>query len=109
MRAMMLAAAALLALSACGKKEEAAGKPKDTSALAAIQGVTSPGGVTAWLGSEKFVPIIAMEMAWKGGSAVEPQGKDGVGWILAYMMNEGAGDMDTQAYGARMEDLNMSF
>ena len=25
------------------------------------------------------------------------------------MMNEGAGDLDTTAYGARMEDLNMEF
>lgn len=110
MRSLILAAAALLSLSACGKTEEAAkAKPKDTSALADIQVVTSPGGVTAWLVSESFVPIVAMEMSWKGGAAVEPQGKDGVGWVLGYMMNEGAGDMDTQVYGARMEDLNMDF
>ncbi len=25
------------------------------------------------------------------------------------MMNEGAGEMDTTAFGARMEDLNMNF
>src|SRR5262245_21778663 len=99
MRATTFAAAALLALTACGQKEDSA-KTKDTSALADIQIVTSPGGVTAWLVSEKFVPIIAVEMAWKGGSSVEPQGKDGAGWVLGYMMNEGAGDMDTQAYGA---------
>lgn len=82
---------------------------KDTSALADIQVVTSPGGVTAWLVSESFVPMVAVEMAWKGGSSVEPKGKDGAGWVLGYMMNEGAGDMDTSAYGARMEDLNMQF
>ena len=88
MRSLILATAALLALSACGKTEEAAkAKPKDTCALADIQVVTSPGGVTGWLVSERFVPIVAMEMAWKGGAAVEPQGNDGAGWVLAYMMN----------------------
>jgi zinc protease len=100
--------AALFLLAACGKAEAPAAT-KDTSALADIEVVTSPGGVTAWLVSESFVPIVAMEMAWKGGSAVEPQGKDGLGWVLGYMMNEGAGDLDTSAYGERMADLNMSF
>jgi zinc protease len=108
MRRLLIATAALLALSACAKKDESAAA-KDTSALADIQVVTSPGGVTAWLVSENFVPIVAMEMAWKGGSAVEPAGKDGLGWVLGYMMNEGAGDLDTSAFGERMEDLNLSF
>lgn len=79
------------------------------SSLADIQVVTSPGGITAWLVSESFVPMISMEWTWQGGAAVEPSDKRGVGWVLAYMMNEGAGDMDTSAYGARMEDLNMKF
>jgi zinc protease len=55
------------------------------------------------------VPVIAMEMAWKGGSAHEPLDRSGAGWVLAYMMNEGAGRYDTRAYGARMEDLSMEF
>jgi zinc protease len=108
MRSLALAVAALAALGACTKAEVAA-KPGDTSALADIQVVTSPGGVTAWLVSESFVPIVAMEMAWKGGATAEPPGKEGAGWVLAYMMNEGAGDMDTRAYGARMSELNMEF
>jgi zinc protease len=79
------------------------------SELSNVQVVTSPGGITAWLVSETFVPSIAMQVSWQGGSAAEPVGKDGLGWVLGYMMNEGAGDMDTTAYGARMQDLNMEF
>ncbi len=102
--------AAIVLLSACGKSPEAStASTKDTSALANIEVVTSPGGVTAWLVSESFVPSVAMEISWRGGASAEPAGKDGVGWILGYMMNEGAGDLDTTAYGARMEDLNMEF
>ncbi len=74
-----------------------------------VQVVTSPGGITAWLVEEDFVPAVAMEMAWRGGSANEPAGLDGVGWLLSYMMNEGAGELDTTAFGARMEDLSMDF
>jgi zinc protease len=110
MRALALAAVALVALGACEKKTDAvAASSKDTSALANIQVVTSPGGVTAWLVSESFVPIVAMEISWRGGAVSEPAGKDGAGWVLGYMMNEGAGDLDTTAYGTRMEDLNMEF
>ncbi len=106
MRALALSLAAV-ALAGCASAPEA--PVKDDSSLADVQIVTSPGGITAWLVSEPFVPIIAMEWSWEGGTAMEPPGKRGVGWVLNYMMNEGAGDMDTSAYGSRMEDLNMKF
>jgi zinc protease len=108
MRAVVFALVALATLGACAAKEDAS-KPRDTSAIADIEVVTSPGGITAWLVSESFVPIVAMQMAWKGGTTAEPPGKDGAGWVLAYMMNEGAGDLDTRAYGERMSELNMEF
>lgn len=95
-------------LSGCGTMAPAL-DDASRSSLADVQVVTSPGGVTAWLVSESFVPTISVEWSWKGGAAVEPPEKRGVGWVLSYMMNEGAGDMDTSAYGARMEDLNMKF
>lgn len=98
-----------LALAGCSGMTAPAPQKPARSSLADVQVVTSPGGVTAWLVSESFVPMIAVEWSWKGGAAVEPPEKRGVGWVLSYMMNEGAGDLDTSAYGARMEDLNMSF
>ncbi|MBI1359502.1 MAG: insulinase family protein [Alphaproteobacteria bacterium] len=123
MRALVLASLAL-ALASCAPKTEDKAAPataqaisetaapsegKDTSALANIQVVTSPGGVTAWLVTEKFVPTIALQVAWKAGSTAEPAGKEGAAWMLGYMMNEGAGTLDSQAFGTRMEELNMSF
>ena len=102
-------AVALLGLAACQTVAPTDAPVARKSSLADVQVVTSPGGITAWLVSESFVPMVAMEVAWKGGSYAEPVGKDGAGWVLAYMMNEGAGDLDTTAYGARMQDLNMSF
>ncbi len=111
MRRMTLSAAIILALAACAPKPATpiAAAAGQTTGLANIQVVTSPGGVTAWLVSEKFVPTIAMQVAWKGGATAEPAGKDGAGWMLAYMMNEGAGSLDSQAFGTRMEELNMTF
>src|SRR5690606_9620876 len=98
-----LAMACLAGLAAC-QTPEPEGLPRLAArdfSMADVQVVTSPGGVTAWLVEEDFVPAVAMEMAWRGGTANEPAGKAGVGWLLAYMMNEGAGDLDTTAYGAR--------
>ncbi|MDP3492581.1 MAG: pitrilysin family protein [Hyphomonadaceae bacterium] len=103
-----LIAAAMLAGCATSQPE-ALVLPRVESSLAEVQIVTSPGGITAWLVSESFVPMISMEWTWAGGASVEPDDKRGIGWVTAYMMNEGAGDMDTSAYGARMEDLNMRF
>lgn len=105
----LAASLALLVLAGCGEDAEAPAVDTGTSALADIEVVTSPGGITAWLVSESFVPIIAMEMSWRGGAAIEPPGKDGTGWVLGYMGNEGAGDLDSTAYGMRMEDLSMEF
>lgn len=106
-----LAISCLVALGACQspRPSDAPVLRENAFSMADVQVVTSPGGVTAWLVEEDFVPMVAVEMAWRGGSASEPIGKDGVGWLLAYMMNEGAGDLDTTAYGARMEDLSMDF
>ena len=101
---------AALMLAGCATAQpEAPVAPRDSSSLADVQIVTSPGGITAWLVSENFVPMVSMQWTWAGGASVEPDDKRGIGWVTAYMMNEGAGDMDTSAYGARMEDLNMGF
>ena len=112
-RRMLVACLAGLAACQTPALPPAPPEPPSLSArefsMADVQVVTSPGGVTAWLVEEDFVPTVAMEFAWKGGAAVEPAGREGLGWLLAYMMNEGAGDLDTTAYGGRMEDLSMEF
>ncbi len=109
MRTLLLSLCAGLVVAGCSKSTPPVAAKTDTSAIANIQVVKSPGGVTAWLVQENFVPIVAMEMSWRGGAPAEAAGKEGTGWLLGYMMNEGAGDLDSQAFGARMEELNMSF
>lgn len=81
----------------------------ESTGLAGVREVKSAAGVSAWLVSEPSIPIVAIEMAWRGGSALEADDKLGASWILGYMMNEGAGGLDSQAFATRMEDLNMGF
>ena len=82
-------------------------------ALAAteIQEVTSPGGITAWLVEEHALPFIVIEAGWEGGTLQDPSDKTGLGYMMAGLMNEGAGDLDSQAFQGELERLatNISF
>ncbi|MGH6908099.1 MAG: insulinase family protein, partial [Aestuariivirga sp.] len=60
-----------------------------------IEEVTSPGGIKAWLVQDKAIPLIAMKFSFRGGSVVDPKGKEGVANFLTGMMDEGAADLDS--------------
>lgn len=76
-----------------------------------IQEVKSPGGITAWLVEEKAIPLMAMNFSFRTGSAGDPAGKEGVSEFLTGMMDEGAGDMLSQEFQRKREELafRMSF
>ena len=77
--------------------------------FAEIQQFVTPGGVSVWLVSEPSIPILSLEMAWKGGETSDPEGLEGLSDSVVYNMNEGAGDLDSLGFQTRMEELNMSF
>lgn len=77
--------------------------------FATIQQFTTPGGISVWLVEEPSIPIMSVRMAWQTGAATDPDGLEGLTTAMSYMMNEGAGDLDSLAYATRMEELNMSF
>jgi zinc protease len=66
--------------------------------------VVSPGGVEAWLVEDHTNPIIALDIAFKGGTALEPPEKAGVGYFLSGMLDEGAGTYESFAYQQLLED-----
>jgi len=73
-----------------------------------IQEVRSPGGITAWLVEEHSIPMIAMEVHFSGGASLDPEGREGLANLLSGLLDEGAGDLDSQAFQARLEDLAIS-
>ncbi len=77
--------------------------------FATIKQFTTPGGVSVWLVEEPSIPILSLRMAWEAGSTNDPIGQEGLTNAMTYHMNEGAGDLDSQAFTKRMEELNMSF
>ena len=77
--------------------------------FATIQQFTTPGGVSVWLVEEPSIPILSLRMAWQAGETNDPEGLEGLTNAMVYHMNEGAGELDAQAFFKGMEELNMSF
>ena len=72
-----------------------------------IQEVKSKGGITAWLVEEHAIPLIAMSFSFEGGSAADPADKPGLAHFLSGMLDEGAGDLDSDTFQTREDDLAM--
>jgi zinc protease len=70
-----------------------------------IKEVTSPGGVKAWLVSDSTIPMIAMNFSFRGGAASDPADKQGRTYFLSGMLDEGAGDLPSEAFQERMSEL----
>ncbi len=73
-----------------------------------IQRVVSPGGIEAWLVEEHAIPIIAVSFAVSRGSYHDPAGKEGLSYLLSATLDEGAGDLDSRAFRARIDDHAIS-
>jgi zinc protease len=72
-------------------------------AAAKIQRLVSPGGIEAWFVQDATVPLIAMEYSFSGGATQDPLGKPGVGNMVADLLDEGSGDLDSKTYHERLE------
>jgi len=69
-----------------------------------IQDVVSPKGVRAWLVEDYTVPIISIRFAFKGGSTQDPVGKEGLANLMTGLFDEGADDLDSDAFQVRLDD-----
>ena len=76
-----------------------------------VQVVRSQGGVEAWLVEDYAVPLLAVHFGWKGGAAQDPPNKPGTATLLAGLLDEGAGDLDSQAFQQALDDraIELSF
>jgi zinc protease len=76
-----------------------------------IQEVTSDGGITAWLVEDHNNPVISVQIAFEGGAALDPEDKAGLARMVAALLDEGAGDMESQSFRAALEErsINLSF
>ena len=76
-----------------------------------VKTVISPRGLTVWLVESYAVPLVSLEFAMRGGASQDPPGKAGLGMLLAGLLDEGAGDLDAQAFQRALDEkaIEISF
>lgn len=79
-------------------------QPLMAHAAVKIQEVKSEAGITAWLVEDYSVPIVSMRFAFRGGSVQDPAGKEGLATLMSGLFDEGAGDLDREAFQDRLDD-----
>jgi zinc protease len=75
----------------------------------AIQNVTSPGGITAWLVEDHNIPFTALEIRFKGGTSLDLPGSRGAVNLMAATLEEGAGPLDAQGFAEARDGLAAGF
>jgi zinc protease len=83
-----------------------------TQARAAeVQKVVSDSGVTAWLVEDHANPILSLKLAFRGGAALDPKDKPGLANLVASTIDEGAGELDSQAFQRALSEdaIKLSF
>jgi zinc protease len=76
-----------------------------------VRTVVTPRGLTVWLVESYAVPLVSLEFAMRGGSAQDPPEKAGLGMLLAGLLDEGAGELDAQAFQRALDEkaIEISF
>lgn len=69
-----------------------------------FQDITSPKGIHAWLVEDYAVPIITIRFAFEGGATQDPAGKEGLANLMTALFDEGAGDLDSDAFQIKLDD-----
>ncbi|SFI71847.1 zinc protease [Bosea sp. OK403] len=74
----------------------------------AVQKVRSAAGVEAWLVEEHSLPLIAIDFAFDGGATRDPENGAGSAYMISGLLDEGAGDLDAEAFQGKMADHAIS-
>ncbi len=74
-----------------------------------VQEITTESGITAWLVEEHSIPIVSMDILFRGGASIDLPDKHGATHLMMGLLEEGAGDMDATAYAEAVEALAARF
>jgi len=76
-----------------------------------VRTVTTPRGLPFWLVESYAVPLVSLEFAMGGGAAQDPPEKAGLGMLMTHLLDEGAGELDSQAFQRALDEtaIELSF
>lgn len=69
-----------------------------------IEKIVSPAGIEAWLVREKAIPLVTLNYAFHGGATQDETDKAGTAHLVADLLDEGAGDLDSKVFHERLEN-----
>ncbi len=82
--------------------------PLRALALDVVQ-ATSPAGQGYWLVQDHSLPFVALELDFRGGASLDPEGQRGAITLMTGLLEEGAGDLDAQGFAEAAEALAAQF
>ncbi|MGI9350573.1 MAG: M16 family metallopeptidase [Rhizobiaceae bacterium] len=74
-----------------------------------IREVRSSSGVTALLVEDYTLPLISLSYAFGAGTSQDPDGRTGNVRLMSALIDEGAGDLDSASFQAKLEDFGIEF
>jgi len=78
-------------------------------AQVAIQDVTSPGGIAAWLVEDHSLPFTAVEIRFRGGTSLDEPDARGATYLMAALLEEGTGGLDSRGFAEARDSLGADF
>jgi zinc protease len=71
--------------------------------------VQGPTGVETWLSEEHAIPMIAVNISFPAGSAYDPADRPGLATMTASLIDEGAGELPSDAFKQALEARAIRF
>ncbi|MFV0243924.1 MAG: M16 family metallopeptidase [Qingshengfaniella sp.] len=71
----------------------------------AVQEIRTPAGHEVWLSQDDQLPFVALEIRFRGGTALDLPEALGAVTLMTGLLEEGAGDMDAQGFADARDDL----
>jgi len=81
---------------------------RPAAAAVTIERVVSPGGIEAWLVEDHGQKVISLDYSFHTGAANDPADKAGLSQFVGSTLDEGAGELDSEAFQGKLEDLSSS-
>ncbi|MBI1363186.1 MAG: hypothetical protein GC134_04310 [Proteobacteria bacterium] len=70
-----------------------------------VQALTTPKGIPFWLVENKGLPLVGVRVAFRAGSAYDPEGQEGLSALTVSLLNESAGGMDAKTFAEYVQGL----
>ena len=72
-----------------------------------VEEIVSERNIKAWIVEDNSVPIVSMNLTFKGGAYFDSFGKEGTSTFVAALLDEGSGSLTSKEFKDEMKNLGM--